>query len=1361
MPVKISFVSIKLIMILIFFSLISITLHPENKLKFEIGLTNLPNQIEGNMIRDLDGFLWFCYYGGIARYDGYEIRYFRTEENSISGPATQSIVMDLDGDLWILTKENGLNKLDKRTLKFTQYMHDPEDLNSLSSNYSGVSSPQRLFADNRNRILIGTVNGLDIYDKNSGRFTHFFHDRENSNSLSDNNVTSVIMDSKGIIWIGTAASGLNRFDEELNQWTHFSSIKGDKSSLASNSILSLCEDGDGNIWIGTEDNGISVLSVSDNSFNHYQFNPEEENSLGDNKIYYLYKDSSDRIWVTHKDSGISGLDMFDEENNQFIRYSADPDSPYAISSNFVSTVYEDYESGIFWIVHTLDGVFDKYDKFSRNIGSHKHQPSNPNSLSNSQVLVITEDSANKIWISVEGALNVYDRKTNKYTHYVYSEIDPFLGPFTTALCWEDKEKIWLLSNRGLLTLFNTETGKTVQHFRNDPENPNSINRSTSTGGSVIKDEAESNILWLALSSGLDRFDTRTGLFTHYVNDPNDENTITAGSVWSVVDDGKGYLWISTSEGLCILSKKSEEITRFVHNPDDGDSIGFNQVSTVFIDSNEDIWVGGFTNGMDLFDRKKKVFRHYNIDTGFPVVGINQTIQEDSTGNLWIGTIDNGLVKFNLKSRSVIDVYSKSDGFLDNNFRRSFKSSDGEMWFSGEFGVNNFYPDQLNKNTTVPPVFLTEFTMGNSQDNVNVSPDKLKDVTLSWKQNFFEFQFAVLNYTHPEKNRFAYMLVGRDNDWFYSENAPAGRYSGLEGGNYTLRIKGSNNDGVWNDAGYSLNIKVIPPFWKSNWFFSAIVIGALAIIVLIFLYMKKLQFEIQERKHMETAFRDSEEKYRILVENVPDLRYRTNQNGKIVYISPSCFQMSGYTVEEALSAEASDELFFTIEERAEFINKLECDGIVTEYESELKRKNGSPWWASTNAHFYKDKDGNNLGVEGVTRDITARKKVEQELNKFRNYLSNIIDSMPSILVGVNAEGAVTLWNKTAEVTTGITSNEAQDKSLSEVFPAMADEMDLIEESIRTKETKTKQKKNRKEGNRNIFEDITIYPLITNGVMGAVVRVDNVTDRVHLEEVIVQSEKMLSIGGLAAGMAHEINNPLAGMLQTANVMARRLDDKKKIEANMESAKTAGTTMEAIHKYIELRGIPSMLEKINESGKRIAVIVNNMLTFARKSENLFTSNDISKILDKTLELAETDYDLKKKYDFKQITISREYTDDLPSIPCESAKLQQVLLNILRNGAQAMQSAGIENPKIIIRSYLNNEEKLLVIEIEDNGPGMSNEIKKKIFEPFFTTKPVGIGTGLGLSVSYFIITEIHKGKLSVESSEGYGCKFIIKLPI
>jgi len=388
--------------------------------------------------------------------------------------------------------------------------------------------------------------------------------------------------------------------------------------------------------------------------------------------------------------------------------------------------------------------------------------------------------------------------------------------------------------------------------------------------------------------------------------------------------------------------------------------------------------------------------------------------------------------------------------------------------------------------------------------------------------------------------------------------------------------------------------------------------------------------------------------------------------------------------------------------------------------------------------------------------------EKELTRLRNFLSNIINSMPSILVAVDRDGNITQWNNRTEQITGVSFEDAYAKPLSKVFPRLADEKDHIMTSIRERRVISTPKVSFNTGQERRFEDITIYPLVTaSDVDGAVIRIDDVTDQVRIEEMMVQSEKMLSVGGLAAGMAHEINNPLAGIIQTANVMKSRLENLE-IPANISVAAEIGISVNQIRVFMQKRGILRMLGAINESGRRVSEIVDNMLSFSRKSNADFSSHHPAQLMDRILELAATDYDMKKQYDFKTIKIIKEYENNLPMINCEGVKIQQVLLNILRNGAQAMHAQNMGSdytPCFILR--IAKEEKMLRIEIKDNGPGMDKITQSRIFEPFFTTKPIGIGTGLGLSVSYFIITQNHHGTMDVVSLLGKGSTFIIRLPL
>ncbi|MBF0381273.1 MAG: PAS domain-containing protein [Magnetococcales bacterium] len=396
---------------------------------------------------------------------------------------------------------------------------------------------------------------------------------------------------------------------------------------------------------------------------------------------------------------------------------------------------------------------------------------------------------------------------------------------------------------------------------------------------------------------------------------------------------------------------------------------------------------------------------------------------------------------------------------------------------------------------------------------------------------------------------------------------------------------------------------------------------------------------------------------------------------------------------------------------------------------------------------------------LREDITRRQKSEVELNRLRDLLANIVDSMPSILVGVDEEKRVTQWNRKAEIVTGKRAFIVLGKSLTEAFPQMVNELHHIDQAIMEKRTQVDMKVAGLLGDEEQLSDVAIFPLISEGVNGAVIRIDDVTERVKIEEMMIQSEKMLSVGGLAAGMAHEINNPLAVILQSGQVVQNRtsLD----LQKNIRAAKECGTTIESVHAYMETRGIKSKIELIVESGKRAAKIVENMLSFSRKSESRVIPQDLTELLDKTLELAANEYDLKKKFDFREIAIVKDYETNMPEVPCEGSKIQQVFLNLLKNGAQAMAEKHDSGSSSCFTLRICKDGNWARVEIADNGEGMDDATRKRVFEPFFTTKMVGVGTGLGLSVSYFIISEHHHGTMTVESVVGQGTKFIIKLPL
>ncbi|WP_319582407.1 PocR ligand-binding domain-containing protein [uncultured Pseudodesulfovibrio sp.] len=399
---------------------------------------------------------------------------------------------------------------------------------------------------------------------------------------------------------------------------------------------------------------------------------------------------------------------------------------------------------------------------------------------------------------------------------------------------------------------------------------------------------------------------------------------------------------------------------------------------------------------------------------------------------------------------------------------------------------------------------------------------------------------------------------------------------------------------------------------------------------------------------------------------------------------------------------------------------------------------------------------NLMLGDHIREIQA---TNREVLTLRNYLSNIIDSMPSLLVGVDVEGRITHWNMRAEAATGMGQGEVKGRLLADVLPDLGMELSRVSSAIARGAPAIRERVPAEVDGERRYRDVSIYPLVANGVQGAVVRVDDITEKVRIEEMMIQSEKMVSVGGLAAGMAHEINNPLAAILGNARLLRKRLLEES--PRNRRTAQECGVDLDGVMAYVRARSVNSMLDAVIESGERAGRVVTNMLGFSRKTDGAARNEDVTVILNKAVELVKSGHDLEHSYNFKDIVFDREFGDGSFLVRCDAGRLEQVFFNILNNGAQAMTFSMKETgrePRFVLRC--NREENTVRVEIEDNGPGMTEEVRRRVFEPFFTTKAAGVGTGLGMSVSYFIVTEQLGGTMRAESGPGPGATFVIEIP-
>jgi len=414
--------------------------------------------------------------------------------------------------------------------------------------------------------------------------------------------------------------------------------------------------------------------------------------------------------------------------------------------------------------------------------------------------------------------------------------------------------------------------------------------------------------------------------------------------------------------------------------------------------------------------------------------------------------------------------------------------------------------------------------------------------------------------------------------------------------------------------------------------------------------------------------------------------------------------------------------------------------------------------------YLDADGNTSGLVTVLTDLTEAKQAEAALRESEAKFRRVLGGMLEGYVNTTLEGAITEFNPAYRDMLGYSDEELRLLTYQQVTPAKwrAQEARIIDELVMKRGYSDFYEKEyiRKDGTIIPVELRTYLLRDSHGnPVGLWAFVRDISERRHMQEAMVQNEKMMSVGGLAAGMAHEINNPLSGILQSAQVMSLRLQDD--LPANRAQAEAAGCDFDAMGKYLERRGVLDMLAGIRESAARAARIVANMLDFSRRGDGEKMPFDLNVLLDAALELCASDYDLQKKYDFRHIALQRDYDTSLPHVPCTPTQIEQVVMNILRNAAQAMakREPGAAPARIALRTRRDGD--MARIDIEDNGPGMDETTRKRIFEPFFTTKKPGDGTGLGLSVSYYIISNNHDGSLEAESSPGQGTRFVIRLPL
>lgn len=812
------------------------------------------------IFRDSRGFMWFGTEEGLNKFDGYKFTVYKNnhrDTTSINSEAVFSIHEDSQGIIWIGTIDGGLNRFDRNTEIFSAYKNDPENSNSISDNKVNIIFESK----NLPGVLwLGTENGgLNRFEISSGKFTRYLHDTTSTNSISSNRVFSII-ESKaypGILWIATH-NGLNKFDYTNNTFKHYKQSKQDKNSLSDNSIWTIYELPwlPGVIWIGTK-NGLNSFEIGTETFTHFFHNPVSSNSLSHNEVTSLQGSPEEPgvLYAGTRGGGLNKLIIsFDKseekilfKNINYIHLKNEPGNNSSLSSDYVFSLFEDQnQPGVLW-VGTFDSGITKIYKSKKKFNTYRNNPDDKNSLVNNVVWCIFEDSRNRIWVGTHEGMSEITRNIGSKTHfknYVHSDINQNTigGNIVTSITEvpPGSEILWIGTYGGGLTKLNQFGSKDrpiqFTHLKNNPADPNTI--SSNSVLTLCPSKYDNNILWIGTTrGGLNRYSISENLFSSYKNDPQNLNTISSNTVqviWESINS-LDVLWIGTiGGGLNKFNKSKQTFESFRFDANNSNSISSDIVLSLYqSQSDPDIlWIGTAEGGLNKLNIKTEKFTVYTTDNGLPNNIIN-AITEDNDGYLWLST-NRGLSRFDPKNNSFRN-YDVHDGLQDNEFNGGafFKSSTGEIFFGGMNGFNSFFPSEILDNPNIPPIVITDFKIFNRsvllrKNNSEIPADydliyldktisETELLTLSYKHNFFSFDFAALDFAAPNKNTYAYKLEGFDADWIYSGNRRYASYTNLDPGEYIFRVKGANNDGVWNDDGTFVKIIITPPFWKTWWF----------------------------------------------------------------------------------------------------------------------------------------------------------------------------------------------------------------------------------------------------------------------------------------------------------------------------------------------------------------------------------------------------------------------------------------------------------------------------------------------------------------------------------------------------------------
>jgi diguanylate cyclase (GGDEF)-like protein len=791
-----------------------------------------------SVFQDSRGLMWFGTEDGLNRYDGLTLttyKYDPADQGSLPDSMVWAVAEDRQGDLWVGTEGGGVARWHYKTNRFERV-----PLSSPGAPLAGRVRALVVAADGT--IWVGTKGaGLARLDPGTGRVQSYRNEPANPESLSHDGVYALAMDASGALWVGTDG-GLNRLDPATGKFRRFLHDPARPDSLGNDQIRALLVDREQRLWIATY-GGLSRLEPGTQSFRRYRNDAADPTSLSHDRVRTILEDSSGRMWIGTD----GGLDLMDRSQARFRHYRHDATDPRSLRDNTVMSLYQD-RGGVLWVGTRAAGVH-KWSPATWAFGHHTQAASDPDGLKDRTVTAFTEDRTGRIWIGSFGGLHTMDRLTGQVRAYT-APPSARLSKRVMAVTTDPEGSLWVGTMDAGLSHLDPTTG-TLRSYRNDPRNPRSL--PTDAVMALMVDRVGD--LWVGThSAGLARLDAASGSFTRYQHVPEDARSLAANIVTTLTQDADGALWVGTDGGgLDRLDRATGVFTHFRHDPADPRSLGSNTVYSVYLDPSGRLWVGTRGAGLAVLQSRSgptAEFRHFTQRDGL-ANDVIYGILPDGDGNLWLST-NNGLSRFDPRTEKFKN-YDVSDGLQSNeyNFGAHYASVGGELFFGGVNGFNAFHPRRLLANTHVPPVVLTSFLKSNRPVETDRPLWQLDGVDLGYRDGVATFEFAALDYAAPRRNRYSYKLEGFDPEWTDLGHLRRLTYTNLPPGSYVLRVRGANNDGLWNDKGLSLPVRVEAPPWRRWWAYLAylLAIGS-ALVGFVRVQQAKVEREAEYSRRLE-------------------------------------------------------------------------------------------------------------------------------------------------------------------------------------------------------------------------------------------------------------------------------------------------------------------------------------------------------------------------------------------------------------------------------------------------------------------------------------------------------------------------------